>query len=635
MVLTTQVDQAIARGIEYLSQQQQQSGGFLSQATTNTFDFSTARNYRTVFSCALILQNLSQLKVTQNITQLQHNLVVFLLSQRSKFWSWNYWDRESLEAKTHPYPDDLDDSCAVLAALWLTKPNLITGEVLAMNLRQLTEQETAVGGPYRTWLMKTQNNKVWDSVDLGVNLSIGYWLHLNGVTLPNLTRFFEQALMHHQLTTPYYPRPLPILFYTSRLLQNSAQQQLQREVVDHCKPASPLELALLLLINNNLNDALASADIDILQLTAAQNQDGSWPVACFYTGVHPDNTQQSWAGSKALTTSFALLALNKWALQQQALRAKNDSAAEKLQHQISDAVAERLKGLEGVLSEQVRYYLKQVRNNDAKALITSMPWLCYRAIGAQAARLSPHILHLLSQANVCGWIAYTIYDAVLDTTDNLHALPLANCCLRELTRIYTTEFLETPAVATYFSHVMDRQEAAAAWEMAHYRFNPATTNNQLQLPDFEDLRTTAERSLGQSLSSCSLLLLLGFTPESNLFKQMEQFFQHYLTARQLNDDAHDWEIDLAHGQITAVTSRLLNTPPKLRHTVFWTDTIDWICETIELHLNAAADALNQSPELEHPELLRELLAGPKSAVTKVRAERKKLTDFLHHYQYVE
>jgi len=224
MIAAFETSKILDAGLTFLEKNQLKTGGFSSLSTADAEDFSGAQRYQTVFSTALVLQNLSGIAGAENLEQLKRKLAAFLFSQKSLHWSWNYWDRNSPEAKTHPYPDDLDDTFCALTALQLARPNSITGEVLAHSTHLLTALEVTEGGPYTTWLVGADAKEKWRDIDLGVNLNIGYFLHLNGVTLPNLTRYYESALAEGKITTPYYPRSLPILFFASRFLPRTLQK---------------------------------------------------------------------------------------------------------------------------------------------------------------------------------------------------------------------------------------------------------------------------------------------------------------------------------------------------------------------------------------------------------------------------
>jgi hypothetical protein len=397
------------------------------------------------------------------------------------------------------------------------------------------------------------------------------------------------------------------------------------------EPQNSLETALQLLILLNLNHRLHSVFELKDKLIAEQLPNGSWPAAAFYTGVNPDQTKKFFAGSAALATSFVLCALHKVAELQKPKQQNSARTQTKLKARILKKVARRFANLSPELQQIAKQYLKQVERNDRGDQITLLPWLFCQTIGNQAAAISEEMLVALGAASVYGWVAYTIYDDFLDAEAKVATLPLANICLRELTVIFTQFHPEDTEFQKLFQRVLDQQEAANAWEVTHCRFNSALDWNAAKPPDFGDLARLAHRSLGHSLGCAAILLQLQYHPESQMVKNLEQFFQHYLIARQLNDDAHDWEADLSREQINAVGARLIVVPPSDRKKLFLTETIDWVCNTMRQHLTLAEAALQNMTELQKPEILRVLLTSQAKALTRAQTERKKAKEFIKNY----
>src|SRR5207302_1646631 len=111
-----------------------------------------------------------------------------------------------------------------------------------------------------------------------------------------------------------------------------------------------------------------------------------------------------------------------------------------------------------------------------------------------------------------------------------------------------------------------------------------------KIPDYKNYKQLAQKSLGHGLGPFAVLFSLGYRKNSPEIKNLLLFFTHYLIARQLNDDAHDWEKDLQLGHINAVcalivkryqTKEHLSLPydqvvPQLQQ-VFWDEIIEDVC----------------------------------------------------------
>ena len=156
---------SINRGILFLSKKQQKDGAFLSLSSPSQTNFTKAKKYRSTFPAALILSAIYDVKDTAQTKQLKKGLGKFLAAQKNDNWSFNYWARDAKENKDLPYPDDLDDTFCSLSALFQHKPKSIDGKALAKIVSLLTFVEDKEGGPYRTWLVPLDSEKVWLDVD--------------------------------------------------------------------------------------------------------------------------------------------------------------------------------------------------------------------------------------------------------------------------------------------------------------------------------------------------------------------------------------------------------------------------------------------------------------------------------------
>jgi geranylgeranyl pyrophosphate synthase len=135
------------------------------------------------------------------------------------------------------------------------------------------------------------------------------------------------------------------------------------------------------------------------------------------------------------------------------------------------------------------------------------------------------------------------------------------------------------------------------------------------LPQYGDYTQLAERSWGHTLTASGVLMAAGSAPASQELVQLQRFFRHFLIARQLNDDAHDWEDDLRCGHITAVVALLLGSEShkgirlKLANHIgslrerFWEETIVQVTQLIQEHIGTAREALAACPAIQHPEQL--------------------------------
>jgi hypothetical protein len=191
----------------------------------------------------------------------------------------------------------------------------------------------------------------------------------------------------------------------------------------------------------------------------------------------------------------------------------------------------------------------------------------------------------------------------------------------------------------------DAIDSANAWELAHCRFKTdAQTITISALPDYGKLSALAERSLGHTLPPLGVLVASGIASASTDFKALQQALKHYLIARQLNDDAHDWQDDLKNGQITFVVSTLLKEAhiPQGKHTraslqaklqkQFWHHSLPLICEQMQLQVALARQALTKTQLLQPINIITKLLDDIETSITETLATQKTARSFLKHYR---
>jgi hypothetical protein len=264
--------------------------------------------------------------------------------------------------------------------------------------------------------------------------------------------------------------------------------------------------------------------------------------------------------------------------------------------------------------------------------ITALAYDFHDALYRKRILVPFDIVEPLSLANFFGWTAYDIYDNALDGEDDATLIPCANFFLRALTEIYHSLGARATGIVPLFKNTMNRIDNANAWEQRHCRI-PACP-----LPSFGDHRTLADRSIGHAMGPLAILLLAGYDANGKEYKNVESFFSHYLIARQLHDDAHDWAEDLLHGRVNSIGAIVLKNfegkysdaaLPKLKK-IFWEKTIDAAARMITSHVAASRRARENSPLCDTDFMesaLQRLASGARRAIT----ERDEALVFLKDY----
>lgn len=570
----------------------------------------------------------------------------FLLAQKSERWSFNYWARGAHERITLPYPDDCDDTFAALAAIARHNNALIDGHALSAVAKILTGREVQEGGPYRTWLVPDDARTAWQDVDPVVNSTIGYFLSLVGVRLPQLQKFLEDAACKGQLSSPYYPGIFPAVYFLSRFYKScgiagmaNATRAALADIITrrlrrngHDSGLTTLERAMaissLVALGQTKNFPLdAATDLLVAQL----EREGFLP--CAFCIDPARDGKRCYAGASALTAAFCAEALTL----APSHRAISNGAGSATSTPIP-TIHNHIRGLARTACRSLDSDLRTMaitqieRTTDEK--ITMLAYEFHEALYKKGTFIPPDLIESLSLANLFGWMAYDIYDDALDGEDGAALIPCANFFLRALTETYHSLGARAAGIAPLFKNTMDRIDNANAWEQRHCRIPAAEP-----LPSFGDHQTLADRSIGHALGPLAMLLLAGYDANGKEYKNVESFFRHYLIARQLHDDAHDWAEDLLRGRVTSVGVIVLNNfkekysdaaLPQLKK-IFWEETIDVVARTIIAHVDAARRARESSP-LSDTDFMESALQRLASGARRAIAERNEALVFLKDYK---
>lgn len=619
---------AIDRAVAYLARQQRKDGGFDSYSSPQLDDFQGSTQHQTTFFASLILQASASVKHPR-LGGVRRQIADFLLQQKSEDWSFNYWSRASNNYVKTPYPDDLDDTFMALAALHEYAPELLDGAAMAKVSKLLIATEQTVGGPYRTWLADGVN-ETWRDVDVAVNANIGRFLALQGVRLPAIVQLIEQSAAS-SLLSPYYPNELPTIYYLAHWYDGAKKQLFMNRCRQQISFDNPLHAALAVssLVRLGEHDDLATYAALLLD---TQLPDGSWPAYAFC--IDPaQRGQQHFAGSPSLTTALCAEALALLAKRPKRTERQPDQRYESVMRELADEI-DNLDGAE--LKQEAKRTLARIRAIDGDQHIILLPWLVRDATDLQVPEAT---LRDLAQISAWGWMAYTTYDDFLDDEGTPIALSAANVALRRLMLRIGDVMPGRFEFQQEARQVLDDTDAANTWELAHCRATAKQGRITVNiLPDYGDHWPLAARSFGHALSALGVLYASGLGRNTQAMQSLRRFFWHYLIARQLNDDAHDWQEDLKRGHITAVVAQVLRqygqetvSINKLQplQEIFWNTCIDEVAQQIQLHTSRARSALEQYSGI-NAEAFEPLVAPLELSAQEAVEKRTMTRDFINN-----
>jgi hypothetical protein len=644
--------------LTFIKSEQQAQGNFLSYSfSTHSPSENTLEN---TFCTSLILGCLQYIDKSPEINQIIDPAVNFLLSQRNPDWSWNYYplhqndgvvsQKDSVENKSSPYPNDWDDTACALIAISLNRKGILSPEIFGAITKLLVKTESKPGGPYYTWMLNEQT-KDWKDIDPVVNANIGYFLKLHNISLPPLEKYIEDIITSNNYTSRYYHIPESIIHFISRYYSGPLSKNLADYLLERQNKKGLWEndlvtaLAVSSLIRANINPNLFSRAICHLKEIAIKNDWHSYPLY-----IESNKEATLYNGAPALTAAFVLEALTLWDRRQNNAKQQNlkkqNTYPFKLNEEVITAVKKRLALFpeKTILSNDS--LLTKMLAKDPSNQITLLPYFFSQTLTSKKT-LSQKLLQILGEANLYGWLAYTIYDNILDNDSGPELLPIANTCLRELVTLYTK--ILPPDGLQLFQDLMDKMEQANAWEYIHNKITKVkiiTKRNILQYPQ----NLLSDKSLPHAFGPISILLKIGFNLNAPEIQQTLSFFKNYLAARQLNDDAHDWQEDLNKGFLNSVSYSLLDTyfksHPKLTtlnllnkksslQKLFWKSHIFSVADEINTYLQNAQAALNQ---LEHLQIINDrkyfekLLKPLKQSTQQIISNQKEIGSFLTSFQ---
>lgn len=250
--------------------------------------------------------------------------------------------------------------------------------------------------------------------------------------------------------------------------------------------------------------------------------------------------------------------------------------------------AEPLRGL-------TQRMLRSVVAADTTAEIGQLARFYGLGLPAHAA-LTPDLYRRLGAANTFAWAAYTIYDDFLDDEGQPAMLATANLCARAMLHEYRQALPDHQAFHAFTEATLQIVDQANTQETTSLRFHVSRIAITITpLPDLGDGGLLADRALFHTLGPMASLAASDTAVDSQPWRDSLAGWRHYLLARQLNDDIHDWAKDLQAGHATFVVLALLRSlnispgiyrldellPYARRH--FWQHVLPDICDTALAH----------------------------------------------------
>lgn len=519
----------------------------------------------------------------------------------------------------------LQELLSVVNALQAHEARLVQGNHMGHVVQRMIGAEVAPGGPY----MDEQKR-----VEPFTNAQAAGFLQWAAAPLPNVTDFLLQVIAERLVAGKRNLRTYDLLLQTKGLwdvpMVTAFTLATQRSGIWD-SPATTVRAVALLQYN-----CLAIDRQPVIKLLlTSQLPIGAWSKKA--TDSHD---------ADGFTTALAIRAL---------LRSSEDGIAVmplRSEHQhrhehIVERVTLAFKTLPAPLRKPALGMANHICRADQEREITQLPAFFASSLKKRPARITEELIRLLGTANVYVWIAYTIYDDILDNEGDAHLLPVANVALRRALDCYQRAASGKTGFAAYMAEVFDATDTANAWEVTHCRFEISQVEDRIsigELPDYGNRMVLARRSYPHALGPMAIMAVYGFDPKSNTWRIMQTAFRHFIIARQLNDDLHDWQSDLLSGQINYVVAVLLRTlrvhvgvyalssfmPTLKQH--FWQHVLPEICQTILKHITLSRQAFVRSGLLKPDNDIEHLLATMECSAKEALVKREDGQRFLQTFK---
>ncbi len=588
------MDRHLSETIGFLKEEQEEDGCFIGGAGKSIDSFNSIKTHPTVFFTSLIAWCLKDIKISE-AEIIRKKSIEFLLRQKSDAWSWNYWIRDSEIAKKYPYPDDLDDTSRALMSIMTSSE--LDGYALARVAKLLIANEKKPGGPYRTWLVDKSLKYKWGDVDVAVNANIAALLKMNNALTPGLNMYVDDCIRNNKLDSPYYVGIIPTIYFLSGWYEGEHLNKLKRMIRENLSREINNPLMLSLLITSSVKTGAGGPIKRSIEKLVSLKNSNHWAAEAMYVDPEIDGVKY-YAGSKALTSAFAVEAMNNY---QNYIQDNYDKPRLKIIRQ-HDYLPIKHKDTPINIKKYYKAAAKKIVNNDRDGQICRMADITTEAYDG---KVSSETIKYLNSASLNGWIAYGIYDDFLDNEGKPQQLGVANYALRRMVEDFNMALSEDNFFKRLVNTTLNKVDEANTWEIINARAIVKDNKLIYKLPRYANNHKLAEKSLGHMLAAIGAAKASGLSDKSFEIIELQKFFYHFLIARQLNDDAHDWIEDLTNGHLSPAVTILLRDYGKedrvdLEEDMkglkihFWENSINQISELIITNIKKARTYLRKS-----------------------------------------
>ena len=278
---------------------------------------------------------------------------------------------------------------------------------------------------------------------------------------------------------------------------------------------------------------------------------------------------------------------------------------------------------------------------DTNGEISQLSTIFFKGLRLSSTSIPNSLLDTFGIANFFIWMAYSLYDRVIDNDLSTDHVMVANIFERKAVELYQANDISCVTILT----LLNRTDQANAWEVKHCRFVPNRSTTTIPIiPSKQKLITMlASRSIAHISGPVSIFNIL----VSNTKKQqvLLEALTHYCIARQLNDDLHDWVDDFNNGRVTYVISHLLtkseyvvgssiNTLELLEKLklLFYESELEMLCDEIAAFSTSAIKGLIECGSQDNSLFIHHFLYPILLSAQKAKVLHAKRKTYVHNHR---
>ena len=289
-------------------------------------------------------------------------------------------------------------------------------------------------------------------------------------------------------------------------------------------------------------------------------------------------------------------------------------------------------------SQQEHLNLKNSRQSQE---ISLLPLWFIKSLAIKLNKKYYNLAIDLGKANFYLWLAYKIYDDILDGESGVSLLPTANLFFKNFIVIFKKQRLGYEW-DKFLDQIINELENQNYQEFCvSQKYSKQTTVYPKSFNFKKEASCLYKKSMAHATGPLAILLKLKVDSSTKEFKTIFSFFKNYLNARQLDDDIHDWTADLKRKKISPVIIFLMKKiDNKIKNKedletlkrIMLNVALPEMSKQLSIFINNANNALRESILIKEPKYLQRLTSPIIENIAQTEKQRDALLKFQDAYR---